>query len=139
MIFVDTSYFHALFEPSDDNHRHALKEAQGFRGRHLPDLFITTDLVVMETITLTRRRGTHRQAVFVGDHLFNERSARIYRTTFEEHRAAFEILRRHQDKEYSTIDCLSFLVMEKLNITEALTFDSDFSHRFTVRPGPIKR
>jgi len=138
VIFVDTSYFHAFFEPQDENHSRALDAAREFRGRHLPDLLITTDLVVLETITLARRRGTHRRAVFVGDHLFNEKSARIYRTSFEEQRGAFEILRKYQDKEYSTTDCLSFLVMEKLGITEALTFDSDFSHRFTVRPAPIK-
>lgn len=134
MIFVDTSYFHALFEPSDDNHRRALEAAQELRGRQLPDLLITTDFVVMETITLARSRGTHEQAVFVGDHLFNEKSARIYRTTFDEQRAAFEILRRYDDKEYSSVDCLSFLIMEKLRIADVLTFDSDFSHRFNVRP-----
>ncbi|MEO8362213.1 MAG: PIN domain-containing protein [Vicinamibacteria bacterium] len=134
MIFVDTSYFHAFFEPLDENHSRALGAAREFRGQRLPDLLITTDFVVMETITLARSRASHRQAVLVGDHLFNEKSARIYRTTFEEQRAAFEILRKYDDKEYSSVDCLSFLVMEKLGITEALTFDSDFSHRFNVRP-----
>ena len=27
-------------------------------------------------------------------------------------------------------------VMEKLGIREALAFDSDFGHRFVIRPGP---
>ncbi len=139
MIFVDTSFFHALFEPHDENHSRAFEALKEFRGRHLPDLFITTDLVVMETITLTRSRGTHQQAVLVGDRLYNERSARIHRTSFDQQRGAFEILKRHQDKSYSAVDCLSFLVMETLGITEALTFDSDFSHRFTVRPAPLQR
>ncbi len=31
---------------------------------------------------------------------------------------------------------LSFAVMEKLGIREALAFDSDFGHRFVMRPGP---
>jgi len=34
------------------------------------------------------------------------------------------------------VDCLSFAVMEKLGIYEALAFDSDFGHRFVMRPGP---
>ena len=34
------------------------------------------------------------------------------------------------------MDCLSFVVMEKLGIREALAFDSDFGHRFVIRPGP---
>ena len=43
---------------------------------------------------------------------------------------------RYRDKHYSPVDCLSFVVMEKLGITEALTLDGDFAHRFTARPGP---
>jgi len=31
---------------------------------------------------------------------------------------------------------LSFVVMEKLGIREALAFDSDFGHRLVIRPGP---
>ena len=98
MIFVDTSFFHALFGENDQNYARADEALEDFKGRHLPDLFITTDLVVLETITLTRRRQTHSTTVFVGDHLFSEKSARIYRTSFDEHREAFEILRKHKDK-----------------------------------------
>jgi predicted nucleic acid-binding protein len=36
----------------------------------------------------------------------------------------------------STVDCLSFVIMEKLGIREALAVDSDFTHRFIARPGP---
>jgi predicted nucleic acid-binding protein len=50
--------------------------------------------------------------------------------------AAFEYLKRHRDKTYSAVDCLSFVVMEKHGITEALAIDDDFTHRFTARPGP---
>jgi predicted nucleic acid-binding protein len=32
--------------------------------------------------------------------------------------------------------CLSFVVMEKLAISEALTLDAHFTHRFAARPGP---
>lgn len=31
-----------------------------------------------------------------------------------------------------------FAVMEKLGIREALAFDSDFGHRFVMRPGPAR-
>ena len=136
MIFVDTSFFHALFAASDENHARALKAVQAYHGRRLPDILVTTDIVVMETITLARSRSTHGQAVFLGDRLYSEKSARIYRSTFEEQREAFGLFKKYDDKEYSSVDCLSFLVMEKLRITEALTFDSDFSHRFTVIPRP---
>jgi predicted nucleic acid-binding protein len=37
----------------------------------------------------------------------------------------------------SFVDCVSFVVMEKLGIQIAWSVDSDFSHRFTAVPGPI--
>jgi predicted nucleic acid-binding protein len=62
--------------------------------------------------------------------------ARLYRTTAEDEAEAITYLRRHDDKEYSAVDCVSFVVMLKHSITEALAFDDDFSHRFVMRPGP---
>lgn len=40
---------------------------------------------------------------------------------------------------HSFVDCLSFVVMEKFAIQEALAVDSDFTHRFIARPGPMGR
>jgi predicted nucleic acid-binding protein len=34
--------------------------------------------------------------------------------------------RRHADKRYSFCDALSFVVMEQLGVSEALSFDGDF-------------
>lgn len=139
MIFVDTSFFFALFENSGEDHDRAVEVFREFQGRHLPELLITTDITVMETVTLARRRSSHREAAFIGERLYSEKIARIYRTTFEEQCAAFDYFRRYADKDYSTVDCLSFVVMDKLGITEALALDSDFSHRYTARPGPSRR
>jgi len=33
----------------------------------------------------------------------------------------------------------SFVVMDDLGIGEAWAVDSDFTHRFTVKPGPVKQ
>ena len=139
MIFVDTSFFYALFAKADEGHGRAFQAFAEFRGRNLPSLLLTTDAVIMETITLARRRSNHAQAVFVGERLHSERIARIHHSTAEEHRAAFEYFSKYSDKEYSMTDCLSFVVMEKLGIKEALTFDGDFAHRFVVRPSPPDR
>lgn len=81
------------------------------------------------------KRNAHARAVLVGENLYGEKLARIYRTSFSEQREAFEYLRRHEDKDYSAVDCLSFVVMLKLGIQEAWTFDDHFSHRFVARPG----
>lgn len=138
MIFVDTGFFFALFA-AEEHERHAQAQElfRTLEGRTLPEILITTDHVVSETITLiqaTVKRNAHARAVFVGEKLYSEKLARIYRTTFEEQVEAFAYLKQHEDKGYSAVDCLSFVVMLKLGIQEAWSFDGHFSHRFIVRP-----
>lgn len=139
MIFVDTSFFFAFFCESDRHHQRVVDLFREFEGRRLPDLLVTTDHVVLETITLTRYRVSHERAAFVGERLYAERMARIRRTSFDDQRAAFEYFRRHSDQKYSMVDCLSFVVMENLGIHEALAVDDDFTHHFVARPGPLPR
>ena len=102
----------------------------------LSELCLTTNHVVFESITLARGSLHHRAAVEMGERLYDESMARIHWATPEEEYEAFEYLKRYDDKEYSSIDCLSFVIMEKHDIKEALTVDRDFTHRFIARPGP---
>ena len=145
MIFVDTSFFYPLFSEDDDDHARVREVFEGFRGRQLNDLLVTTPQIVFETVTLVRlrhRQGRpdalvrHRQAVHAGERLLSGKLARIHRPTEDEERAAFAYFKKHHDQEYSMVDCLSFVVMETLGIREALAVDSDFTHRFVARPGP---
>ena len=68
--------------------------------------------------------------------MYGEKLASIHWATPDEERAAFDYFQQHNDQAYSLVDCLSFVVMEKLSIHEALAVDSDFTHRFIARPGP---
>ncbi len=138
MIFVDTSFFFAFFSAKDPDHSRCRAVFETFKGQRLPELFLTTDHVVFETITLTSTRIGHERAVFVGERLYSEKMARIHLTNFDEQRGAFEYFKRHDDKHYSAVDCLSFVVMDKLGISEALAVDVDFTHRHLARPGPRK-
>jgi uncharacterized protein len=135
VIFVDTSFFVALLDPKDTHHRRAVEAFDAFKGKRLRDQLLTTNNVVLETITVARYEGSHALAVTAGEILYSEKLATMHRTTAEEEVEAFQYLRRFEDKEYSAVDCLSFVVMIKLGITEALAFDDDFAHSFTIRPG----
>jgi predicted nucleic acid-binding protein len=81
VIFVDTGFFFAFFSETDRNHARAVEVFQEFEGRRLPDVLLTTDHVVFETITLTRYRISHERAVFVGERLYSEKMARIHAST----------------------------------------------------------
>jgi uncharacterized protein len=138
VIFVDTSFFVALLLPKDANHRRAAKAVEDLGQARLSDVLLTTNNVILETITVARYEGSHKAAVRVAELLYGGAMARLYRTTAEDEAEAVAYLRSHDDKEYSAVDCLSFVVMLKHGITEAFSFDDDFSHRFVMRPGPVR-
>ena len=135
MIFLDTGFLFAIVSKRDAHHSRVVEVFRTFKDLRLADHLVTTNHVIAETITLTRRIG-HQEAVKLGDQLYGEKLARIHWATPDEERAAFDYFKRHQDQTYSVEDCLSFVVMEKLGIREALAVDSDFTHRFIARPGP---
>jgi hypothetical protein len=142
LIFLDTGFLFALFVEGDVNHDRVRKIFEGYRGRRLPDLLVTTNHVLAETVTLLGKRGhpdsrvRHGLAVSVGQQLLAGTLAQVHRASEEEEREALAYLAKHQDQEYSFADCVSFVVMDKQGITEALAVDSDFTHRFVARPGP---
>jgi len=136
VIFVDTSFLAALLLPKDAHHRRAVQAIEDLGQERLSNVLLTTNNVVLETITVARYEGDHRTAVRAAELLYGGTMARLYRTTAEDEAEAVAYLRRHQDKEYSAVDCLSFVVMLKQGITDAFAFDDDFSHRFVMRPGP---
>jgi len=145
VIFLDTSFLYPLFNAEDLDHSRVKKVFEEYRGQRLNELLVTTPQVIFETITLVRtaqRDGKppadvrHRNAVHVGERLFAGKLARIHRPTEDDERTAFQYFRKHADQVYSMVDCMSFLVMDQLGITEALAVDRDFTHRFVARPGP---
>lgn len=75
-------------------------------------------------------------AVKVGRQLFAGAFGQIHHATAEEEQASFEYLAKHRDKQYSFVDCLSFVVMENLGVREAFAVDRHFTHRFVALPGP---
>ena len=139
MIFVDTSFFVALLLPKDAHHSRAVQAIEDLDRNRLSDVLLTTNNVVLETITVALYEGHHRAAVRAGELLYGGTMARLHRTTAQDEQEAFAYFRRHHDKEYSAVDCLSFVVMLKHGITEAFSFDDHFSHRFAMRPGPSRK
>jgi predicted nucleic acid-binding protein len=95
------------------------------RGRRLFDSVITTNYVLAEVLTLLRTRGKqdlssrHARAVEVGRQLYAGAFGRLHQVSPEEEHAGFEYFARHADKVYSFVDCVSFVVMEKLGIRVA--------------------
>jgi uncharacterized protein len=142
MIFLDTGFLAALVLEDDAQHERVVDAFEPYRGRILSQLIVTTNHILSETVTLIRSRAgapwplRNRIAIRVGEQMLAEAFGRLHHVTVEQERDAFAYLKKHSDKNYSFADCTSFVVMEQLGITEALTLDSHFTHRFTAIPGP---
>lgn len=122
--FLDTAYLLALELKSDQNHEAATEHWQRVK-LSLPS-FVTTSYVFDEVVTYFNSRRLHAKAVQVGGNLLLSPSVRFVHVDeplFEEGWAYFQ---RHQDKEYSLTDCISFVVMRKFGIQTAFTFDRHF-------------
>ncbi|HYB92219.1 MAG TPA: PIN domain-containing protein [Candidatus Binataceae bacterium] len=124
-IFVDTSAFYALID-GDDQHDEVADQIFRRAEREKWRL-ITTNAVVFETHALLVNRFRSRREVAVAflDSVLTDRYQVVRALRSDEGRAV-AIVRAHRDKSYSLCDALSFVVMERLRVRDAISFDQDF-------------
>ena len=72
-------------------------------------------------------RNRHDKAVEVRNRLINSSIIDIVQVDECLFFEGWEYFKQHNDKSYSLTDCISFLVMNRLNIQLVLTFDKHFS------------
>jgi len=132
-VFLDSGGFFANLVPEDASHQRAarlFREAQD-AGWEL----VTTNAVVFETHALLVNRVRDGRTVALRFLESVEAGlCRVERVTRGDEASALRLLRAQTDKDYSFCDALSFAVMERLGIKEAIAFDRDFSDygRFTI-------
>lgn len=137
MIFVDTGVFYARLDRAD---RHHLAATAFFRDATEP--LVTTREVVFETqaMLLKASRVLSSGEMKPESQRFLESIDRglatLIAVTEDDHRNARAIVDRYRDKNFSLCDALSFVVMERLRITRAASFDGHFRQygKFVVLP-----
>jgi predicted nucleic acid-binding protein len=128
-VFVDTSGFLGLLVAEDASHDNAWTLFKRANEEHWR--LVTTNAVVIESYSLflVRTRDRRRSAIAFLDALDRD-GIRVER-----------ILRQDdEDKTYSLCDALSFVVMERLGISEAIAFDRHFREyvsTFFARGSPV--
>ena len=127
MKFADTGWWVAWALPGDARHGHAIDMLRSL-GR--TEQVLTTNLVVGESWTFLRRKDAHRTALAFLDRietLTEHDRLVVHRVTAEQEHAAWEWLRKHDERLYSFVDATSFRVMRDRRLREALAFDQDFA------------
>jgi uncharacterized protein len=127
MTFVDTGGWYAIMVSTEPRHRKVLDWLNASSGP-----LITTDYVIDETLTLLRSRGEATRAVRFGRRIFDLSSHRVHYLRPDEIRRAWEVFRDQPEREWSFTDCTSKVVIERLHIKQALTFDHHFTEFGTL-------
>lgn len=123
-IFIDTGYLIALEATDDQYHQEALSHWQNLT-LSLP-LLVTTSYVFDEVVTFFNSRNKHDKAVEIGTRLLSSSFVQLIQVDEVLFYEGWEYFKQYADKSYSLTDCISFLVMERLGIQTALTFDRHF-------------
>lgn len=123
-IFIDTSGFFAMLVSDDDRHSAAAKVLA--RAQKRKQRFVTTDYVLDEAATLFKARRRAHMLAQLYERLDHSQACRIEWTDAERFHEVRTFFLKHADKDWSFTDCLSFTVMSKLRLRDALTKDGHF-------------
>jgi uncharacterized protein len=132
-LFGDTSGWGHLVDPRQPYHSLATNI---YRTAHRQSqIVVTTDYVLVELVALMTSPLRISRSVTVS--FIDALKASPYIDVVHVDQAlamdAWQLLRSRLDKEWSLVDCASFLVMQRRGIVEALTHDHHYEQAGFVR------
>jgi predicted nucleic acid-binding protein len=120
-VFVDTGAWFAYFVRRDPDHNSARNWVSANESP-----LATSDYILDELFTLLKTRESHLVAVAAGKILLEEKICQIIKVTPDDFRNAWAIFFQYGDKGWSFTDCTSKVIMERLDISSASSFDEHF-------------
>jgi predicted nucleic acid-binding protein len=122
--FIDTGYILALELKNDQHHQSALLHWQQLLAGPLS--LITTTYVLDEVASFLNSRGHHEKAVEVVENLLASQSTEVVHVDVNLFGDGWRYFRGQADKRYSLTDCISFTLMHREQVHDALAFDHHF-------------
>ncbi|MEW6187307.1 MAG: PIN domain-containing protein [Thermodesulfobacteriota bacterium] len=131
-MLVDTGAWYAISDTADRHHK---KASSFFLDQASKTSLVTTDLILAETWTLLNSHLGRFSAITFWETL---RETRIPILSIDQVdlEAAWRITQVFPDQTFSFVDCTTFVLMERMGIDEAFTFDTHF---LTYRYGSSKQ
>ena len=128
VVFADTGFFVALFDPNDNARAQAVDLMHGLRSDDNVVLLSTRDVLNEILAHFSRSLPRTRQLIgrFVLGMLLDPKY-RIVSVTREQYLAALRLYIARPDKRYSMVDCISMTVMRDEGTYEVLATDRDFT------------
>jgi predicted nucleic acid-binding protein len=123
-VFTDTSGLYALIDEQDQHYPRAQEIFNALM--QVRSQMVLTNFVRAETHALILNRLGHHLADRFLEQLRQSPATTLIRITEQDEERALVLIARYRDKDFSITDATSFVVMERLGITHAVSFDSDF-------------
>lgn len=120
-VFVDTGAWFAYFVRRDPDHNLARKWVSNNDSQ-----LVTSDYILDELFTLLKLRESYTVAAAAGKILTEEKICQIIKITPDDFARAWNVFVQFSDKGWSFTDCTSKVIMERLNISTAFSFDEHF-------------
>jgi uncharacterized protein len=121
-VFADTAYFIALLNGKDTAHDLALHYArQSFR------LIAVTEFILLELADAFSRPPDRGDCLSMDRHVRSNPCYTVLPASSELLQRGRDLFAARPDKAWSLTDCTSFVVMQELGITDALTTDQHFT------------
>jgi predicted nucleic acid-binding protein len=120
-VFADSYYFFALLNKNEPHHQEVRDFADTFDGQLVSTGWVLTEFA--DGMAKPRWRSTFAA---LHDELIANPNFRLVGFSDELFAAGLLLFRSRSDKAWSLTDCISFVVMERETIREALTGDRHF-------------
>jgi len=130
-VFADTSYYLAALRADDPAHLRAIAESR------IPRQIVTTEFVILEMGSAMSRASALPDFLALVEMLRSTPRISVVPLGSSLMERGLRRMAERLDKDWSLIDCISFIVMEDMNIVEALTTDHHFEQagfRALLRP-----
>ncbi|NJN24441.1 MAG: type II toxin-antitoxin system VapC family toxin [Acaryochloridaceae cyanobacterium RL_2_7] len=121
-LFLDTAFIQALLNPRDDYHQQAKQLFP--RVRVASEVWITEAILVEvgNALSALNRNG----AVQFIQQCYRTENIRVVNVDTALLTQALDLYQSRPDKDWGLTDCISFVVMQQQNLTDAVTSDRHF-------------
>ena len=119
-VFADTSFYIAYSNPADPYHQKAFELSDVTRTK------VTTEFVLLELASAFARQPARRKFIAFMREMYLDPDTRVVPVSRRLYREGLRLYVARRDKEWSLVDCISFEVMRRQGLTDALTTDRHF-------------
>lgn len=123
-LFLDTAFTIALSSSRDVFHAKAIVLANKLKKKK--SKLITTRAVLLEIGNALSRAHFRQSSIKLLAAIESDPNIEIITLSENLYWQAFQLYKQRTDKEWGLVDCISFIFMQELEISEALTSDEHF-------------